>query len=98
MRRLASHSPDLLDGKDIPADSILAVSAAEGRTFIGPVNTAGRAVLRKRLRTPGERLRIAQMEPDFTQVPNPSELPMRLFRQVCPVLPTTAARFLYGKC
>lgn len=76
---VTSHSPDLLDRSDISVDSILAVSAGEGRTFIGPVNEAGKKILQKRMRTAGELLRINQMEPDWRKIPNPSELQMRLF-------------------
>lgn len=77
---VTSHSPDLLDRNDIPVESILSVSAAEGRTFIGPVNQAGKKILQQRLRTPGELMRINQMEPDWSKIPNPSELQMRLFK------------------
>ncbi|MGA2114940.1 MAG: ATP-binding protein [Bryobacteraceae bacterium] len=77
---VTSHSPDLLDRSDIPVESILAVSAAEGRTFIGPVNEAGKRILQKRMRTPGELMRINQMEPDWSRIPDPSDLQMRLFK------------------
>lgn len=77
---VTSHSPDLLDRTDIPVESILSVSAAGGRTFIGPVNQAGKKILRQRLRTPGELMRINQMEPDWSQIPNSSDLQLRLFK------------------
>lgn len=77
---VTGHSPDLLDRTDIPVESILSVSAAEGRTFIGPVNQAGKKILQQRLRTPGELMRINQMEPDWSVIPNPSELQLRLFK------------------
>jgi predicted ATPase len=77
---VTSHSPDLLDRPDIPVDSILSVSAADGRTFIGPINEAGRKILQQRLRTAGELMRINQAEPDWSRIPAASELQMRLFR------------------
>jgi len=59
---ITSHSPDLLDDPRI--DSILAVVAQEGTTRIGPVDEAGRSVLRDRLHTAGELLRLNQLRPD----------------------------------
>ena len=61
---VTSHSPDLLDDKHIQADQLLAVTSHKGRTGIGPINEAGRSTLRKRLCTPGELLRIGQVQPD----------------------------------
>lgn len=77
---VTSHSPDLLDRSDIPIDSILAVSSKEGKTYIGPVNEAGKRILHKKLRTAGELMRINQMEPDWKKIPNPSSLQLRLFQ------------------
>lgn len=77
---VTSHSPDLLDRMDIPVESILAVSVEDGRTLIGPVNHASREIVKKRLRTPGELMRINQMEPDWDLIPNPSSLQLRLFK------------------
>ncbi len=61
---VTSHSPDLLDNSDIPVDTLLAVSNHDGLTQIGPIDTAGRQVLRDRLFTPGELLRQNQLAPD----------------------------------
>ncbi len=61
---VTSHSPDLLDDDKIDADSILAVSAANGITSIGPLDKAGRSALIDRLYTAGELLRLNQVEPD----------------------------------
>jgi predicted ATPase len=60
---VTSHSPDLLDDKNIPAESILAVEGRDGITVIGPIDEAGRSVLRERLFTPGELLRQNQLTP-----------------------------------
>jgi predicted ATPase len=77
---VTSHSPDLLDRWDIEADSILAVSSEEGKTLIGPLNQASRAIMRKRLRTAGDLLRINQMDPDLSRTPSSPEVQTRLSR------------------
>ena len=61
---VTSHSPDLLDDTDISADSLLAVVAASGETRIAPIDEASRLVLKDHLFTPGELLRLNQLEPD----------------------------------
>lgn len=75
---VTSHSPDLLDDEDIPADSILAVRAEHGESRIGPLDQAGRSVLKDRLFTAGELLRIDQLDPDPARSsPKPGQI--RLF-------------------
>jgi predicted ATPase len=61
---VTSHSPDLLDNSDIPTDALLAVDNQDGLTRIGPIDAAGREVLRDRRFTPGELLRQNQLAPD----------------------------------
>ena len=61
---VTSHSPDLLDNEEISADSIFAVVAEDGESRIGPLDNAGRTVLRKHLFTAGELLRMNQLDPD----------------------------------
>ena len=61
---ITSHSPDLLDDKDLKVESILAVEARKGNTVIGPVDEASKSVVRKRLFTIGELLSINQLQPD----------------------------------
>lgn len=63
---VTSHSADLLDNSDIPTESLLAVDARDGLTRIGPIDEAGRSMLRDRLFTPGELLRQNQLAPDET--------------------------------
>jgi predicted ATPase len=65
---VTSHSPDLLDNVDIPTDALLAVDNQDGLTRIGPIDTAGRTVLRDKLFTPGELLRLNQLAPDRTAI------------------------------
>lgn len=62
---VTSHSPDLLDNGEIDTDSFLAVVAEAGETQIGPLDEAGRSVLRDRLYTAGELLRLDQLRPDL---------------------------------
>lgn len=59
-----SHSAELLDDKDLPHDTILAVVAEANETKIGPVDEAARATLRERPYTAGELLRMGQLRPD----------------------------------
>ena len=61
---VTSHSPDLLDNKDLDVESILAVEARNGNTVIGHVDEASRSVLRDKLYTTGELLRLNQLQPD----------------------------------
>lgn len=63
---VTSHSPDLLDDDTIPAESILAVLSEHGETHVGPLDEAGRSVLREHLYTAGELLRMDQLRPDPT--------------------------------
>lgn len=61
---VTSHSPDLLDDPTINVDSILAVTLVDGATVIGEVDETGRSVLRDRLFTAGELLRLDQLAPN----------------------------------
>jgi hypothetical protein len=61
---VTSHSPDLLDDKDVDVDSILAVSLDEGTTRIGPLDDAGKAALKQHLYTAGDLLRRNELYPN----------------------------------
>ncbi len=63
---ITSHSPDLLDHEAISSESILAVIAEKGETHVGPVDSGSRKALRDGLYTPGELLRLNQLQPDPT--------------------------------
>ena len=65
---ITSHSPDLLDNKDLGVDSILAVEAQNGTTAIAGVDEVGRTLLGKRLCTTGDLLRNDQLQPDPVSV------------------------------
>ncbi len=60
---VTSHSSELLDRDDVDVDTLLAVSADNGTTMIGPINDRQKEVLRKRLGTAGELLRSNHLSP-----------------------------------
>jgi predicted ATPase len=62
---VTSHSADLLDRHDIPIGSLLAVNQYAGKTVIAQLDKAGRMMLKKKLRTPGELLRMNQITPEL---------------------------------
>jgi len=61
---VTSHSPDLLDDRDIDASSILSVVSEAGETKIAPLDEASSKVLRDHLFSAGELLRMNQLAPD----------------------------------
>ena len=61
---ITSHSPDLLDDKDLDPESILAVEVRNGITVIADIDEAGRSAVHDRLYTAGELLRIDQLQPN----------------------------------
>ena len=65
---ITTHSPELLDNKDLDVDSILAVESHSGTTEIAPVDDVGRSVVRDRLFTIGELLIRDQLQPDPASV------------------------------
>lgn len=66
---VTSHSSDLLDRDDVDIDSILAVSAEDGATLIGPLDEGKKNVLRKKLGTAGELLRRDMLIPERAHLP-----------------------------
>ncbi len=66
---VTSHSPDLLDGKHLDTDSILAVESFRGDTVVARIDEAGRSALRDRLYTAGELLRMDQLHPEQVGLP-----------------------------
>ena len=61
---ITSHSPDLLDQFEPETDTLLAVSSAGGTSRIAPLDSASREAISRHLYTPGELLRMDQIEPD----------------------------------
>jgi predicted ATPase len=65
---VTSHSPDLLEDKDVEEQSIVGVVNINGETKIGPLDEAGRSAIRDRLYTAGELLRLGQLVPDLGKI------------------------------
>jgi predicted ATPase len=66
---IATQSSDLLDDKHVKTETLLAVEARDGQTTIGPIEEASRSVIRERLYTVGELLRIGQIAPELPTSP-----------------------------
>jgi predicted ATPase len=75
---VTSHSPDLLDDPEIPDDWILPVLSEHGATRIGPLDDAGRTMIRDKLYTPGELLRMDQLTPRAQDIPPEEDHQMQL--------------------
>lgn len=61
---VSTQSSDLLDGEDIPSESIIAVATRNRRSQIGRLDEVGRSLLREKQFTPGELMRDGQLRPD----------------------------------
>ncbi|HAK97139.1 MAG TPA: chromosome segregation protein SMC [Planctomycetes bacterium] len=75
---VTSHSPDLLDDKEILDQHLLAVVNRNGETLIGPPDASDRASMRDRLYTAGELLRMSRIEPD-EKAARPEAVQLELF-------------------
>ncbi|AYR26216.1 AAA family ATPase [Herbaspirillum rubrisubalbicans] len=65
---VTSHSPDLLDDRNIDADAVLAVVSEAGETKVAPLDDASRQVMRDHLFSAGELLRMNQLAPDRASI------------------------------
>jgi len=61
---ITTHSPDLVDQVNPEKDRLLAVQVIKGTTGIGPVDAASLEAIRKHLYSPGELLRMDQLQID----------------------------------
>jgi predicted ATPase len=61
---VTTHSPDILDQKDLQTSQLRVVQWREGRTLIAPVSGPDRETIKQNLYTAGELLRIDELEPD----------------------------------
>ncbi|MGQ0535502.1 MAG: AAA family ATPase, partial [Methanobacteriota archaeon] len=68
-----SHSPELLDNEDIPAEAILAVVADKGRTLIARADPSTRKALADHLYTTGQLLKMGQIQPDPEELKKPRQ-------------------------
>jgi predicted ATPase len=62
-----THSPDILDYKDVDEASILVVSKERNETVIAPLSASSRSVIREHLYTPGELLRMSELLPNLAE-------------------------------
>ncbi len=58
---LTTHSPDILDNKELSDQQIVAVESVRGTAQITPLTKTTRDVIRQRLYTPGELLRAGEL-------------------------------------
>jgi predicted ATPase len=74
---VTTQSSDLLDKREVPLESVLVVRADQGVTTIGPLDEAGQSVVRQRLYSIGELLRIGQVRPESLtpNAPSPEASP-----------------------
>lgn len=61
---LTTHSPDLIDGLDFERDKLLVVHSHGGTTELAEPDQASLTSIKDHLMTPGELLRMDQLEPD----------------------------------
>ncbi|WP_343387396.1 AAA family ATPase [Candidatus Amarobacter glycogenicus] len=73
---VTSHSPDLLDNKDLDPKEVLSVVSEQGVTRVAPLHDFGLQAMKEHLYTAGELLRMDQLGP---AEPPPSERQARLF-------------------
>jgi predicted ATPase len=62
---ITTHSPDLLDAKELDDRQIRVVTIERGRTAIAPLSRASREAIREHLYTPGELLRSNELTQDI---------------------------------
>lgn len=62
---ITTHSPDILDHKDLRDSQIRVVTKEAGNTLIAPLSDSSRDAIRKQLCTPGELLRTDELRPDL---------------------------------
>ncbi len=61
---ITTHSADLLDFKEFSSQQIRVVSRGQGRTVVAPIAQSSRQAVVDRLSTPGELLRINELDQD----------------------------------
>ena len=73
---VTTHSPDLIDRVNFDSDRLLVVEMRDGETVIGPINKAGRSIVREHLCELGELLRQDLIEPDRMDLKRQREMPI----------------------
>jgi len=79
---VTSHSPELLDDRSIPPEQLLAVVSEGGETKIAPLDAASGQVMRERLFSAGELLRLNQLAPDEAYLQESAQHQAGLFGEV----------------
>jgi len=64
---ITTHSPDILDDRNIESDEIMVVESIKGNTIVSPIAGRTRDMIRDHLCMPGELLRSGELEPDKQQ-------------------------------
>lgn len=75
---VTTHSPDILDYKEIGDNQIRVVTMKQGNTLISPLSQSSREAIREQLYTPGELLRLNELNPD-TEAADKSTSQLNLF-------------------
>ncbi len=61
---ITTHSPEILDQKELEDSQIRMVYLKKGQTVIAPLSESSRDVIRERLYSPGELLKMNEIRPD----------------------------------
>jgi len=72
---VTSHSPDLLDQIHVERDTLLVVTFKNGNSRITQADPASRDAIRRHLYTPGDLLRMDQLQPDESDYERQTRLP-----------------------
>ncbi|MCB1965479.1 AAA family ATPase [Accumulibacter sp.] len=81
---VTSHSPDLLDDRNLSADSLLAVLSEGGETHIATLDDASRTSMHDQLFSAGELLRLNQLAPDRKALTAQAQAQADLFGEISP--------------
>ncbi len=73
---VTTHSPDLLDRVNPETDRLLVVEIRDGDTKVAPIDAASLKVIKKQLYTPGELLRMDQLELDWRDLERQKQIDM----------------------
>jgi predicted ATPase len=72
---VTTHGPDLLERLDVERDALLVVTSNNGNSRITEADPASREAIRNHLYTPGDLLRMDQLQPDEEDYERQTRLP-----------------------
>jgi predicted ATPase len=78
---ITTHSPDILDFKELADQQIRVVSMDSGHTIVAPLSQASRRAIRERLYTPGDLLRVNELNQDVEAADSASQR-LELFGEI----------------